>query len=79
MMLPGVEPPGAPVARLLVACDQDPHDQAEIVAGDVYQIAFVQVLAAAQPGATHAAAVEHEGEAAFDQFAAEPEPCPGNA
>ena len=31
--------------------DQQTHDQAEIVAGDVRQIALVQVLAAAQPGA----------------------------
>ena len=29
--------------------DQEPHDQAEIVAGDVHEVAFVQVLAAAQP------------------------------
>ena len=48
--------------------DQEPHDQAEIVAGDVDQIALVQVLAAAQPGPAHAAAVEGEGEAALDQL-----------
>ena len=48
--------------------DQEPHDQAEIVAGDVDEVAFVQVLAAAQPGAAHAAAVEGQGEAAFDQL-----------
>ena len=47
--------------------DREPHDQAEIVAGDVHQIALVQVLAAAQPGSAHAATVEGEGEAALDQ------------
>ena len=29
--------------------DQEPHDQAEIVAGDVHEVAFVQVVAATQP------------------------------
>ena len=51
--------------------DQEPHDQAEIVAGDVHEVAFVQVLAAAQPGATHAATVEGQGEAALDQLGAQ--------
>ena len=38
--------------------DQQAHDQAEIVAGDVHEIAFVQVLAAAQPSPAHPATVE---------------------
>ena len=51
--------------------DQEPHDQAEIVAGDVDEIALVQVLAAAQPSPAHAAAIEGEGEAALDQLGPE--------
>ena len=51
--------------------DQEPHDQAEIVAGDVDEVAFVQVLAAAQPRTAHAAAVEGQGEAALDQLGAQ--------
>jgi hypothetical protein len=34
----------------------------------VHEVAFVQVLAAAQPGTAHAATIEGEGEAAFDQL-----------
>ena len=48
--------------------DQEPHDQAEIVAGDVHEVAFVQVLAAAQPCTAHAATIEGEGKAALDQL-----------
>src|SRR3712207_7198045 len=41
---------------------QQPHDEAEVVAGDVDQVALVQVLPAAQPGPAHAAAVEDQRE-----------------
>jgi hypothetical protein len=62
------------------------HDQAEMVAGDVHEMALVQVLTAAPPsgsarspggmsaeltGATHAATIEGEGEAALDPLGAE--------
>ena len=51
--------------------DQEPHDQAEIVAGDVHEVAFVQSLAATQPCTAHAATVEGQGEAALDQLGAQ--------
>ena len=59
--------------------DEEPHDQAEIVAGDVHEVALAQVVAAAQPGAAHAAAIEGEGEAALDQFGPELERFLGDA
>src|SRR5512135_2431617 len=40
--------------------DQNSQDQPQIVAGDMDQVAFVDVVAAAQPGPAHAAAVEGE-------------------
>lgn len=46
------------------------HQNAEIEAGDVDQIAFGDVLTAPKPGPAHAAAIERVSEAAFDQFAA---------
>src|ERR1043166_3534847 len=39
--------------------DQEAHDQPEVVAGDVHEVALLQVLPPAQPGAAHAAPVEH--------------------
>ena len=76
------------------ACpDQQTHDQAQIVAGDVHEITFLQVLAAAQPsgsarspggmsaeltGPAHAATIEHERKAALDQLGSEPERFPGH-
>ncbi len=45
---------------------QQAHDQAEIVAGDVDQVALVDVLPPTQPAPSHAATAEHRGEAAFD-------------
>jgi hypothetical protein len=42
--------------------DQQPHENAEIVAGDMDQIALVDILASAQPGPPHAASVERVGE-----------------
>ena len=58
-------------SRRGAGADQEPHDQAEIVAGDVHEVAFVQVLAATQPGAAHAATIEGQGEAALDQLGPE--------
>src|SRR5208337_1045948 len=46
------------------------HQHAEVEAGDMDQVALVDILASAQPGAAHAAAIEDMGEAALDQFAA---------
>jgi len=46
------------------------HHHAEIEACDMDQVAFVDVLASAQPRPAHAAAIEDMGEAALDQFAA---------
>ena len=48
--------------------DQEPHDQAEIVAGDVDEVALVQVRAATQPRTAHATTIEGEGKAALDQL-----------
>ena len=42
---------------------QQAHDQPQIEAGDMDQIAFMEVFAAAQPGAAHAATIEDLGEA----------------
>jgi hypothetical protein len=58
---------------------REPCDQAEVVAGDVDQVALVQVLPAAQPGPAHAAAVENEGEAPLDHLGAQLERHPGHA
>src|SRR4051794_36165510 len=49
---PGPEPPRGSRSR------QQPHNQAQVVAGDVDQVALVQVLPAAQPSPAHATAVE---------------------
>src|ERR1700755_2782461 len=46
------------------------HQEAEVEPGDVDQIALVDVLASAQPGAPHAAAIEDMGEGPLDQLAA---------
>ncbi len=48
--------------------DQQPHQDAEIVAGDVDQITLVDILASAQPGPSHAASVEIVGERSLDDF-----------
>ena len=52
--------------------DQQPHQDAEIVAGDVDQIALVNVFASAQPGPPHAASVEIMGEGPLDDFRPQP-------
>ena len=57
MELPGRPRPG-----------QQPHDQSQIVPGDVDQVALLHVLPATQPDPAHAAAIEDQGEAAFHQF-----------
>jgi hypothetical protein len=48
------------------APDQRAHQNAEVQPGDMNQIAFVEVLAPAQPGAAHSAAIEDMSEAALD-------------
>src|SRR4051794_11470611 len=53
--------------------DQEAHDQAEVVARHVHEVALLQVLAAAQPGPAHAAPVEDQREAPLDQLGPEPE------
>src|SRR4051794_24077637 len=50
--------------------DQQPHQDAEIVAGDVNQVALVNIVAPAQPGPAHAASVEIMGEGPLDDFRA---------
>ena len=49
---------------------QRAHQDAEIEAGDMDQIALVQVFASAQPSPSHPAAIEDMGEGTLDQFAA---------
>ena len=57
--------------------DQEAHQQSEIVAGDVEEIALVNVITASQPGPAHAAAIEGEREAALDDLGPELEGLPG--
>src|SRR5207344_1018800 len=52
--------------------DQQPHQDAEIVAGDVDQIALMDILAPAQPGPAHAASVEIMGKGSLDDFRPQP-------
>jgi hypothetical protein len=49
----------APCEGLLrgAGADQEARQQPEIVSGDVEEIAFVNVVAAGQPGPAHAAAI----------------------
>ena len=58
---------------------QEAHDQAEIVAGDVDQVALLHLLPAAQPHPAHAAAAEGQREAAFHQLGAQLERLPCNS
>ena len=58
---------------------QQTHQEPEIVAGDMEKISFVNVLAAAQPGPPHAAAIKDMGEAPFDNLGAEFEGFLGDA
>src|SRR3954447_20439611 len=52
--------------------DQQPHQDAEIVPGDMDQIALVDIFASAQPSPAHAAAVEIMGEGSLDDFGPPP-------
>src|SRR4051794_8910589 len=52
--------------------DQQPHQDAEIVAGSVDQVAFVNVFASAQPSPPHAASVEIVGKGPLDDFRPQP-------
>src|SRR5689334_1630708 len=58
--------------------DQEARDQAEVVAGDVHEVALLQVLPPAQPGPAHPAAVEGQREAPLDQLGPELERLPGH-
>ena len=58
---------------------QRAHQQRQVEAGDVDQVALGDVVAPAQPGSSHAAAVEDVSEGAFAQFGAELEGGPGDA
>ena len=51
---------------------QEAHQQPEIVAGDMEEMALARVLAAAQPSPTHAAAIEDMSERAFGDFGTQP-------
>ncbi len=51
--------------------DELAHQQREVVAGDVKQVSLVQVLAPAQPGPAHAAAIEGVGKGALDDLGAQ--------
>src|SRR5512134_3399833 len=46
--------------------DQQAHQDAEVVAGDVDQVAFVDVLTSSQPSPTQAAALQVVGEGSLD-------------
>src|SRR6478735_3518496 len=48
--------------------DQQPHQDTEIVSGDVDQIALVDIFASAQTSPAHAASVEIMGEGSLDDF-----------
>src|SRR5919199_4776473 len=48
--------------------DQQAHEQAEIVPGNMDQIALMDVLPAPQPRAPHPAPVQHVSEAALDDL-----------
>src|SRR5256885_2175381 len=81
-------PPGTPsrggyglgwgMVNLPYGPGQQPHEQSNVIAGDVDQIALLYVRPATQPGPAQAAAIEDQGEAALHQFGAEPERLPRN-
>src|SRR6202035_5301714 len=50
---------------------QEPHDQSQVVSGDVDQVALLNVVPATQPDPAHAAAIEDQREAAFHQLGTE--------
>ncbi len=58
--------------------DQLAHQETQIVAGDVEQVALVQVVPTAQPGAAHATAIESVGEGSLDQLGAQLEGLSGD-
>ena len=51
--------------------DQLAYQEGEVVTGNVEQVALVQALATAQPGAAHANAIEIVGEGSLDQLGAQ--------
>ena len=58
---------------------QQPHDQSQVVASYVDQVALLHVLPAAQPYPAHAATIKDQGEAALHPFGTQFEGLPGNA
>src|SRR5918912_2137009 len=48
--------------------DQQAHEQAEVVPGDMDQVTLVDVLPAPQPRAAHSAPVQHVSEGALDDL-----------
>src|SRR3954451_1655065 len=48
--------------------DQQPHQDPEIMASDVDQVALVDIFTSAQPGPAHAASIEIMGEGPLDDF-----------
>src|SRR5512133_4061054 len=55
--------------------DQQAHQDAEVVAGDVDQVALVDVLAPAQPSSPHAAALQIVGERSLGDLGAASHRC----
>ena len=51
--------------------DQEAHQQLWVVTGDMDQVAVADVLATAQLGSAHAAAIEDVGEGTFDDLGAQ--------
>ena len=58
--------------------DQQPHQDAEVVPGDVDQISLVNIFASAQPGPPHPALVEIVGERPLDDFCPPPHRLPAD-
>src|SRR5512134_3581776 len=58
--------------------DQKTHDQPEVVAGDVEEVALAQVLPATQPGPAQATAIQDQGKAALAELGPELERLPGH-
>ena len=59
--------------------DQQPHQDAEVVAGDVDQISFVNIFASAQLGPPHPASVKIVGERPLDDFCPPPHRLPADS
>ena len=60
---------GAPDRPIVPRSEQRTHQNAEIVARDVNEVAFVNIFATAQPCSAHAATLQDMGETALDDLA----------